>query len=214
MNATSPGPAVRARLLSERLEELQRAFADRRATLREVVEALEGRAYLLLVIVFALPFVVPVSVPGSSTPLGLIIAAIAVQLAGGRLPWLPRRLLESRLPAGFFSTLIPGAARVVRRFERVLHPRWPRWTATPARRGVHFLAITLAALLLALPVLIPLTNTLPGWTILLLACGLLERDGVFILAGHLALGVSVVFFGVIGGAIWSTLEHTWHMLAG
>lgn len=214
---TSPVPSVaaefRPRLLSEQLEELRRAFADTPATLLEVVAALEGRAYTLLMIVFALPFSTPVSLPGSSTPLGIIIAVIAIQLAFGRLPWLPRRLLEWRLPAGFFTKLIPVTARVVRSLERVLHPRWPHWTNTPSARGVHLFTIVAAALLLALPILIPFTNMFPGWAILLLACGLLERDGAFLLAGYVVFGLTLVYFALIGSAISEALIHVWQRFA-
>lgn len=203
-------PVVRARLLSEQLDDLRAAFSDRPATLREVIEALQGRAYTLLIILFALPFVAPVSVPGSSTPLGLLIASIAGQLAFGRLPWLPRRVLSWRLPAGFFTKLVPVTARMVRKLERVLHPRWPGWTSRPSMRAMHLLAIAGAALLLALPVLVPFTNTAPGWVILLLACGLLERDGAFLLAGYAALAATLVFFALIGSAFTEAVVHSWH----
>lgn len=207
-------PLPRPKLLSEQLQELRRRFADYPATVREVIAALEGRAYALLMIIFALPFAPPVSVPGSSTPLGLIIAVIAVQLAFGRLPWLPRRVLDWRVPPGFFTKLIPLTERIVRALERVLHPRWPRWTNTPPARALHLLTIVAAALLLALPILVPFTNMFPGWVILLVACGLLERDGLFILVGYATFLVTLVYFALIGSAITGGLVHTWHWIAG
>ena len=198
---TDPSASAANRLLSERLVELSVSFADKPARLRDVIVALEARAYALLVILCALPFIAPVSVPGSSTPLGLIIAAIALQLALGRLPWLPRRLLDWTLPMGFFSKLVAVTLRIVKAIERVLHPRWPGLTATAWLRGCHLLMIVVAALLLALPIIFPFTNMLPGWTIVLLACGLLERDGVIIVLGYVVLALTVAFFVLlaIGG---------------
>jgi hypothetical protein len=206
--------AAPPRLLSEQLAILRATFADQRPTLREVIVALEGRAYALLMILFALPFAAPVSVPGSSTPLGLAIAVIAAQLAFGRLPWLPRRMLDRRLPPGFFVKLVDVTQRIVRALERVLHPRLPALTSTAVVRALHLLLLTVAALLLALPMPIPLTNTFPGWTILLLACGLLERDGFFIIAGYAMFLATLVFFALLGSGISETLQHTWHWLAG
>ena len=218
MNAVTatlrPAAPLRPKLLSEELQELRRKFAAYPATLQEVMTALEGRAYALLMIIFALPFAPPVSVPGSSTPLGLIIAVVSVQLAFGRLPWLPRRILEWRVPSGFFTKLIPLTERIVLVLERVLHPRWPTWTNTPMVRAVHLLTIVAAALLLALPVLIPFTNMFPGWVILLVACGLLERDGLFILVGYGMFLATVVYFALIGSALTGGLLHTWHWIAG
>lgn len=213
MNRPPPAPLPRPRLLSDHLAELRRTFADHRASLREVVVALESRAFALLMILLALPFVAPVSLPGSSTPFGLIIAVIALQLAFGRLPWLPRRLLDWKLPAGFFSKVVPVTQRIVRAIERVLHPRWPGLTASPWARAVHLLTLALAGLLLALPLPVPLTNTFPAWTILLLAFGLLERDGVVILAGHLVLVAGLVLFGLLGTAITEAFEGIWQWLS-
>lgn len=205
---------ARPRPLSVELEDLRTTFTDRPATLAEVVQCLGSRAYTLLLIVFALPFAPPVSVPGSSTPLGLIIAVIAAQLALGRLPWLPKRLLRWQLPAGFFTKLVPLTQRIVQRLERVLHPRWLQWTTSPAARAVHYSVIVIAGLLLALPILIPFTNMCPGWVILLLACGLLERDGVCVLFGHILFLVTLVFFAVIGSAVTEALIHAWRWIAG
>jgi hypothetical protein len=52
------------------------------------------------------------------------------------------------------------------------------------------------ALLLPLP--IPLTNTFPAWAILLVACGLLERDGLFVLAGHVVFAAGIAYFILLG----------------
>ena len=47
------------------------------------------------------------------------------------------------------------------------------------------LLIMLAALLLMLPLgAIPFTNAMPAWAILLLAIGMLQRDGLFVALGY------------------------------
>lgn len=204
-----PGPG---RLLSERLVALHHTFADRPARLGDVIAALQERAYALLMILLALPFLPPVSVPGSSTPLGLLIAAIAVQLAAGRLPWLPQRFLNWSLPPGFFSKLVNVTLRLVKAIEKVLHPRWLALTANAWWRGCHLIMIVVAALLLALPVIFPFTNMLPGWTIMLLACGLLERDGVVIVAGYAMLVVTTVFFALLALGGTEAFHRLWAWL--
>lgn len=215
MNATELAATVPGRrLLSEQLEELRREFSGSRATVSEVIALLEGRAYTMLMIVLALPFAPPASVPGSSTPLGLIGAVVAAQLALNRLPWLPQRVLAWRLPETFFTKLIPLTARIVRGLERVLHPRWPAWTETAGVRSIHLLTIMAAALLLALPILIPFTNMLPGWAILLLACGLLERDGLFIFVGYLVFVATLAYFSFIAFAGLAAFRHGWQWLGG
>ena len=203
-----------ARPLSVELAQLRDVFAARSTTLREVVGVLADRAYELMMILFVLPFLLPVSLPGMSTPLGLAVAVIAGQLALGRLPWLPHRLLDRQLPPGFFTKVVGVTQGVVRFLERVLRPRWLVVTGAGWLNGLHLCVVCVAALLLALPMPIPFTNTLPGWTILLFAAGLMERDGLVVAAGYLAMLATLVLFFAIGGAVQHSLLAAWHWFAG
>ena len=203
-----------AQPLSVELAQLRDAFAGRTATLREVIGALGDRAYELIMILLALPFLLPVAVPGMSTPLGFAVAGIAIQLALGRLPWLPQRLLDRPLPAGFLTKVLGVTQGVVKFLERALRPRWLALTGGRWLNGLHLFVMFMAALLLALPLPIPFTNTLPGWTILLLAAGLVERDGLVILTGYVAMIATIALFFAVGAAIDASLSAAWHWLVG
>ena len=86
-NPPTGGPLTGAvpvsRKLSEELADLRFRLTEQPVTLREVILVLRGRAYLLLVILLALPFCTPVPLPGLSTPFGLAIALISLRLALG-----------------------------------------------------------------------------------------------------------------------------------
>ena len=77
------GATPRPRRLSEELADLRTRFTEQPVTLREVILVLRGRAYLLLLILLALPFCTPVPLPRLSTPFGLAIALISLRLALG-----------------------------------------------------------------------------------------------------------------------------------
>lgn len=201
------------RKLSEELARIGAMFSERAVPLREVIAVLQDRAYLLLIVLLCLPFVAPVSIPGLSTPLGAVIALIAASFALGRQPWLPKRLLDWHLPAGFFGTVIRVAHKVVAWMEKFLQPRAPGLTAAPWLRRVHALVLVASALLLLLPLPIPLTNTFPAWAILLTAGGLLERDGLFIVLGYVALAAAVAYFLLIGVSIEQSLHWISHWLS-
>jgi len=186
-------PGAQPRKLSETLEQLITEFHTRRVTLREVIVVLQGRAYNLLMLLLALPFLLPVPLPGLSTVLGLVIAVIALRLTLGQKPWLPARLLDRELPPKFFPTLLGGARRVLRLLEVMLKPRQLWLTASPLLVQLHAFIILTAALVLLLP-LPPGTNFPPALCIVIMAGGLLERDGRFILAGYLAFAFNGVFF--------------------
>jgi hypothetical protein len=73
-------------------------------------------------------------------------------------------------------------------------------TASGVLLRLHAFVILLAALALLLPLPIPFTNSFPAWVILLLAGGLLERDGIFILAGYVVFVLGVLYFVFLGEA--------------
>ena len=175
-------------------------------TLREVIYTLHGRAYLLLILLLALPFITPIPLPGLSTPFGLAIALIALRLALGQRPWLPMKLQRKMLPAGFFGRVFALAEKVLRFFEKFLRPRFTALTDTPLLAQLHAVLILVAAVALLLPLPIPFTNSFPAWTILLLAAGLLERDGLFILAGYVIFATSVLYFIFLGEATAALLR--------
>ena len=200
------------RKLSDELARLDARAGQRAVTLREVIYTLRGRAYMLLIILLVLPFVQPVPLPGLSTPLGLAIVLIALRLALGQRPWLPMRIQRVALPPGFFGRLMHLTRRIVRVLEAVLAPRWPWLTGSPPLNQLHAVVLLGSALVLLLPLPIPFSNFLPAWTIFLLACGLLERDGLFIVLGYVALGVTVLFFLVLGNMAQEALEHAWAWL--
>lgn len=198
------------RKLSEVIEQLITEFHMRPVTLREVIVVLQGRAYTLLMLLLSLPFLLPLPLPGLSTLLGLVIAAIALRLVLGQKPWLPARLLDRELPPKFFPSLLAGARRVLRFLEVMLKPRMLWLTNSPLLLRFHALVILLASLVLLLP-LPPGTNFPPALCIVIMAGGLLERDGRFILGGYLALAFNGAFFtllAVYGGRL---VEWAWSL---
>lgn len=56
--------------------------------------------------------------------------------------------------------------------------------------------IVIAGVGLMLPLPIPFSNSIPAWAVVLLAVGMMEKDGLCVLLGHLAVVGSWVFIGV------------------
>lgn len=194
------------RKLSEELAQLQTQTAERSVTLREVLAILGGRGYSLLLILLALPFATPIPLPGLSTPFGFAIALIALRLTLGQRPWLPKRLQRRVLPSGFFTKLLAFSAKLIRIFEKVMRPRLAFVTETATVRQVHAFFMFLAALSLLLPLPIPFTNSFPAWVILLMAGGLLERDGLCVMAAYLVFAAGVAYFLLLGEAAQQIIE--------
>lgn len=191
--------------LSVELHRLAEEFKLHAVTVEEVIGVLQERAYTLLIILFALPFCSPVTLPGLSTPLGLVIAIVAGRFALGLPPWLPARLRRTVLTPGFFRRLLEGASRIIGWLERVLRPRLPALTATARLIRLHAFMVCLAALTLLIPAPLPFSNLLPALGVLLGATGVMERDGLAILAGYFFTAVGIAYFvlvALLGARAW------------
>lgn len=200
------------RKLSEEFALILREFEVETVTLREVLGLLHGRGYVLLIMLLSLPFCQPIPLPGLSTPLGLIIGIIGGRLALGQKPWLPQRLLDTRLPPKVFARIFAVTQKIVAWFERLLRPRWLWMTATPRLEQLHAIPIVICAFLLLLPLPLPFSNVIPAWGIMLIAGGLLERDGKFILGGYIAMIGGLGYFVASGGTLYLALEKMYHAI--
>lgn len=192
--------------LSEELAMLQQRYEKVPVKLRELIAVLRGRAYLLLVFLLALPFITPIPLPGLSTPFGAAIALIALRMVLGQKPWLPEKILAKEIPSGFFGKLLGFTRRAIGLVETFIRPRWSLFFTTPGVIRLHSLLIFVAALALLLPLPIPFTNSFPAWSILLMACALLERDGLFVVLSYLVFALGVLYFFLLGEAAERALK--------
>jgi hypothetical protein len=186
------------RRLSATLIEVSERLPPGTASLRDLIALSGEQGLLLLCALLTLPFLLPVSVPGVSTVFGAAIILIGIGVTLNRVPWLPRRILDRPLPTTQIKSVFGRGARLVARFEHLIRPRWLVLTRGATLNGLHGSALILAGVLLIAPLgLIPFSNTLPGFAILFLALGMLERDGAFIVAGYVMTLATIVYFSVL-----------------
>lgn len=220
MAGTNP-PASGARAhehasLGEQLDGIIHDLPPDRITLGELLEVFGEEGLLLLTILLTLVFLIPVSIPGVSTVFGAAILLVGISRVGGKPLWLPAKLRARPLPADRLKPALVGGMKWVRRMEKISRPhRIPALVRGRAAMLVTNLAFVLAALLLMAPFgFIPFSNTLPALALLFYAVGLIQRDGVAVLFGHLAnIGTMVYFAILIGGG--GVLAHgLWQRFTG
>jgi hypothetical protein len=196
----TPDPAVRApreplRPISAQLRVLSARLGHERVRLDELMAVFQGRALNILIIILALPFLLPVPLPFLSTPFGVLIALTGLRIALRRKAWVPVRFAHKQLPAGFLPKLLSAAGHITALLEKLARPRW---VSAANLRGFHRLTgalIAFAGLLLLLPIPVPLTNLFPASAVLLLATASLRRDGLCLVGGCVMLVFSFCFFG-------------------
>lgn len=202
-----------ARRLSEDLRGLQHEAAGRDLTIAELEHVLQGRGVTLFMLLMSLPFCFPIAIPGLSIPFGAVILLLGFRIAMGRKPALPDFILNKRIKATTLERIIGIGIKITTRLEKIAKPRMHFLRRSPAM--IKMIGIGLASagiqLLLPLPPLIPLSNTIPAVSVVLLVAGLTERDGVFVLAGYcvnlFAWLYFLMMFGVLGSGARQLIHH-------
>ena len=181
--------------LSTDLEILRAGVKGKSLTFAELKQALKGRGSAMLLVLLALPFCF-FPIPGLSMPFGIAICLIGVCLVIGREPWLPRFIMRRRLSPTRLTQLLTGAVKMARQLEKFVRPRLAFLHAGPGMLRLIGLGIVIAGLGLMLPLPIPFSNHLPAWAVVLLAVGMMEKDGLCVLLGHLTAIVAWVFIAL------------------
>jgi len=169
---------------------------------RDVLKHVTSRwGVLILVALLTLVFLIPVSIPGVSTVFGAAILLISVSRLLRRNLWIPSTLEHRVIGTRKLRPLLRKALSWLKKIETVSRPNRMGWLATDGAVGtLNSLALILGAVLLMMPFgLIPFSNTFPAVAILFLAIGLLQKDGVSVLLGHVSNVVTIIYFGVLIG---------------
>jgi len=173
-------------------------------TLSLIIEKTGERAFGVLAAFLCLPFLTPIPLPGMSILFGLALALLGAEIAVRRdRPWLPRKMLNWRLPPKLGPKLIAFVAKLFRPLERIIRPRL-LFMQNPIAMMFVGVALGLDGLLLALPLppVVPLSNAIPAWLALITILGITEEDGICLLLGTVCT-LGAVAVGIISSVIFS-----------
>jgi len=195
--------------LNELLEELGAISEDPGAaeraprTIGDLVDkaAEAGFGFMIgILVLIAIPFF------GLSTPFGLAIALMGLQMMIGRdRPWLPKRARRRELSMSMLDRVAGLLSRRTRWLVKATRRRWEA-LIMPRLIGVGIFVLALG---LALPLPIPGSNWVFLLPLFIYAVGLLERDGVWILMGHITMLVDVVLVYFFIDVVTSVLGRIW-----
>ena len=185
---------------ADRLSAILTAIADAqdkdRISIGDLLEALRHRALGALLFIFAAPTALPMP-PGVSAIVGAPLLFLAVQLTLGMNPWLPKLITDRSLSRVDFQRVIAIISPWLARAEKIMRPQL---TFLAHRPAVYLLGFTCLVMSLILFLPIPLGNMLPSVAICIIALGLLERDGVWILVGLVTAAAALV---IVWGVLWA-----------
>ena len=181
--------------LSDDLAELRRRSAGQSLTVEDLEKALKGRGFAMLLLLLALPFCF-IPVLGLSIPFGLAVLIIGIRIAAGLKPWLPAFIRGKRISPTRLAKVLDCGIRFARTMEKLVKPRMRFLQRWPGMMNLIGLGIASGGLLLLLPLPIPFSNTIPAWAVVLLTAGMMERDGLLVLLGHVTTLASWAFIAL------------------
>ena len=205
---TAPRPSRQADDVSQNVTRLLRRLSDEGGdaglTLDEIRDRLDERAYGLLILLLSIPCLVP-GLYGVPQVVSVAILLLAGQMLVGREePWLPRWLLNLRAKASWLKAMADFAESKLGWIDRLSRPRLRRFADGPGEK------LAAAFMILAtLTIVLPMTNTIPSVALALLSVGLIQRDGLFVIAGAAVTTAWLTILGVVAtgllfGAEWAT----------
>ncbi|WP_298123841.1 exopolysaccharide biosynthesis protein [Brevundimonas sp.] len=172
-------------------------------TLRQIRDRLDERAYGLMILILAIPCLVP-ALYGVPQIVGIPILLLAGQMLVGRPePWLPEAALKRTVSKAMLDRMADFATKRMGWFERLSRPRLRLFAEGWAERAAAGFMILATA-----TIVLPMTNTVPSVALALMAVGLIQRDGLFVAGGAaVAAGwvaaIATVAIGFFVGAGWA-----------
>jgi len=180
--------------LEEEILLLQQEGKEKTLSIAEILQVLSGKGKPLILILLSLPFCQPIQIPGLSTPFGLAVAFIGLRMIFGKRIWLPGKLLNKTIPSATLSRITEKALNLIKKMKPWIHPRLLWLCRSSLIEKGNGLIIFILGILLALPLPIPASNLMAAWSILLIAVGILEDDGLFMLIGYLVFLLTLALF--------------------
>ena len=196
-----PGPS-----LSQILTLIADDETRQRISLGDLITALRDRAIGALIFVFAFPNTIPMP-PGASSILGAPLLFLTAQLALGRSAWLPKIIAGRSIDRTHFAAVVRRIAPWLARAERLLRPRIQILTRPPVENLIGAICLLLS-IILFLP--IPMGNMPPAIAICLFALAILERDGIWVLAG---LGAAIAAVAIVWGVLFALIQSALFLLS-
>jgi hypothetical protein len=166
-------------------------------TLNFILERTEKRGLFLIMILLSLPFLTPIPMPGMSNFLGFVMMWMALRLALQLPAELPKRFGNKPWPAEKFAKVLKAGVRFLMLLEKFVRPRgtgWMTWRISQMANA-SLLALMAFVLMLPIPPIIPFSNSLPSYSIIVLSASMMEEDGLMIWVGYAVSAGTLLYIG-------------------
>ena len=181
---------------SQLLQELVEEKKDTKTiSLGDVNERLSERGFAILMILFAFPMAIPLPYPpGFTTILGMPLLIFSIQMIRGlSKPSLPKWIAQKKITTSHLVFAVAKSKKFFLWIEKLLHPRFSYMSSEGGERIIGLVSLC-CSIAIVLPILFG--NAIPSAAIMIMALGLLNKDGIVII-----IGIITGIIGVIVAAL-------------
>ncbi len=167
-------------------------------TLEDFIAITGERGLFMSCMILTAPFLLPVSIPGTSIPFGSAIFLISSDIIFNRPVLIPKRVMDYKISKKDMESILNGISRILTPLEeKIIAPRLCFLTKGRKIQYINGIAVAFGAILLVTPIIAPLGDFFPSYGILFVSLGNLENDGYLVLAGYITVIATAIYYVLI-----------------
>lgn len=167
-------------------------------TLGDFLEITGERGLFMSCMLLTAPFLLPVSIPGTSIPFGTAIFLICTDIIFKKPTLIPKRVMNFKISKKDMDTILNGISHVLTPLEsRVISRRFRFLTSGRRMEFINGIAVAFGAVLLIFPIPAVAGDFFPSYGILFVSLGNLEDDGYLVIAGYLTIIGTAIYYALI-----------------
>ena len=182
---------------SKKLDEIQEELPDENISLKELINVMSGEGLQFMIIILIAPFLIPASIPGSSTPFGILIILLEIAYLNNKSLYIPDFIGKYEISKENVLKLFDIIKKALGYVEKISKPRG-KLSSKKYVLKINAVVNIILAFLLFLPLPIPFTDFVPATSMLLLAVSTLEHDSYLMILGYVAAILTVIYFSSVG----------------
>ena len=164
------------------------------STIKKIFSILSEHGHPALILIFTLPLCFPIQIPGMSTPFGLICSLIGLQMGFKKPLWLPKWLLRKKVPKKLLDKIIKKTITLSTFLQKFIRRRATIFIQNRAFITFNGILLFVLALIVSLPIPVPMINLVSAIPMICVGLGLLKEDGICVLVGYFLSIVCFLFF--------------------
>jgi hypothetical protein len=177
----------------------------------QLLDIFNRRGYGLVLLFLIVPSLTPIPIPGLGSAFGVLVAIQGLAMIFAVTPRLPKRIARLRIKSQTTILICNGCCHLFKIVEKFIRPRLTVFSRQPFS-FINGLLIFVGGCVLSLPLILPFSNFVPAFLVLLICLGTIEDDGLMILIGYLYFISFIILFALFGPRLIEFLRNifTYH----